>query len=334
MLLTWAPVSVWCIAVKKLYSPVWSVAIDDGETKKTFNALDLSFKVTKSADTTPNELEIELYNLNADSRGLIQKLCNIELSAGYQEVNGLIFKGVVEFVGHEKQGTEWVTKVTAKDGAVQWRNTFVNISFAKGTPIDQIIKKLFDKITEPPEIAAKFKAIDTALKGELELVPTKLYPQSPKVSQKPNKTPQPAPTPDKVKAARDRAAAAKQRKENIKLEKAKLVRGSALKKLDLFCKSYGLEAIWDDQTLHVVPIDSGLSGEAQLLSVQSGLIGSPEQIETGLKISSLLRADIKIARFILLESTYYSGVYQITRLEHNGNTRGNEWFTTIEAKPV
>ncbi len=318
--------------MKKLYNPVWQVTINDGQLIKKYDALDISFKITKSADTTPNELEIELYNLNGESRGFIQKLCNIELLAGYQELNGLIFKGVVEFVGHEKQGTEWVTKVTAKDGAIQWRNTFINISFAKGTTIDKVIKKLFDKITEPPAIASKFKAIDTALKGELELATTKLYPQAPKVSQKPNKTAQPAPGPDKVKAARDRAAAAKQRKENIKLEKARLVRGSAMKKLDLFCKSYGLEAIWDDQTLHVIPIDSGLNGDTQVLSAQSGLIGSPEQIETGLKIQSLLRCDLKIARVLILESVYYSGIYQIQRVEHAGNTRSEEWFTTVEVK--
>jgi len=88
--------------------PFWGhylkISASDGETIRSWEnisgqGIDATFKVTKTGDSTPNELELTIFNLNRDSREfLARRNVVIELVAGYKDSSGLIFRGNIELV--------------------------------------------------------------------------------------------------------------------------------------------------------------------------------------------------------------------------------------------
>lgn len=103
-----------------------------------------------------------------------------------------------------------------------------------------------------------------------------------------------------------------------------------------------------------------LPGTAVVLNAKSGLIGQPEQTEEGILITCLLNPNIVIGSVVqinnkainttsnapggvpfnqvsgiqLLASIAADGNYRAFVVEHNGDTRGNPWYTTITALSI
>jgi len=86
-----------------------------------------------------------------------------------------------------------------------------------------------------------------------------------------------------------------------------------------------------------------------IISQETGMIGSPELTEVGLKVKSLLLPQLKLGRRIEIKSisskinignlifrkvppTLGVGVYRIDKITHVGDTRENDWFSEIEAR--
>jgi hypothetical protein len=80
------------------------------------------------------------------------------------------------------------------------------------------------------------------------------------------------------------------------------------------------------------------------LSADSGLIGSPERIDTsgndsdtakikhGWKIKCLLRPQLLPARQIKIDSSFVKGIFIIDSVVHRGNTMDGDWTSEIEIK--
>jgi hypothetical protein len=98
-----------------------------------------------------------------------------------------------------------------------------------------------------------------------------------------------------------------------------------------------------------------------LITPATGLIGTPEQTQNGLKLRVLLNPAIKIGRVIQLQSTdinqlrysldYHAtgsnrilqqgtnklnadGVYYVMRADHTGDSRGTPWYTDLTCLAV
>ncbi len=98
-----------------------------------------------------------------------------------------------------------------------------------------------------------------------------------------------------------------------------------------------------------------------LITPSTGLIGVPEQTQTGLKVRVLLNPTIKIGRVIKLDSTDVNqlrygldkgsivsnivlqegatkqnadGLYYVMRAEHTGDSRGTPWYTDLTCLAV
>lgn len=73
------------------------------------------------------------------------------------------------------------------------------------------------------------------------------------------------------------------------------------------------------------------------LSPHSGLIGTPEQTEDGVKAKCLLNPLLNLNKLVHIDNEYIqqtadggqlsSGVYKIISVIHRGDTRGNDWYT-------
>lgn len=86
-----------------------------------------------------------------------------------------------------------------------------------------------------------------------------------------------------------------------------------------------------------------------IINQNSGMINSPERTDVGVTVKNLLIPELKLGRRIQIKSITETinvgnlffrkvpsikneGIYRIDKLIHIGDTRGNEWETTISGR--
>lgn len=106
--------------------------------------------------------------------------------------------------------------------------------------------------------------------------------------------------------------------------------------------------------LTLIPLTGYLPGTAVAINSSSGMIGTPEQTDNGIKVRCYLNPLIKIGQAVQINnadinqavlrsrfgfpkyrSQYYpatvanDGIYRVIVAEYQGDTRGNDWFTEL-----
>jgi hypothetical protein len=106
--------------------------------------LRVKFKIVKTLRKEPNHSTVEVYNLNATSRGQLQgKGARVWLEAGYGTTLAQAFVGDVRYIDHRKEGaSDWLTKMELGDGERAFVNGRVKASFRRGTTKADILKAL------------------------------------------------------------------------------------------------------------------------------------------------------------------------------------------------
>lgn len=111
------------------------------------------------------------------------------------------------------------------------------------------------------------------------------------------------------------------------------------------------DTTWSVQngTMQMVPIQGYRSGEAVVLTGESGLIGQPEQTNEGIKVRALInprfrvggrikldnasikefRTEIKVGAFNRAPRLDDDGLYRILAVDFLGDTRGNDWYADL-----
>jgi hypothetical protein len=106
--------------------------------------IDIDFRVTRSLKTKPNSMEIAIFNLNQENQQKLQQSKNLvaRLTAGYKDRVGQIFFGEVRDVDSRHEGADWVTVLESGDGERARARGRINKSFAPGTRLSKVLKKL------------------------------------------------------------------------------------------------------------------------------------------------------------------------------------------------
>lgn len=114
--------------------------------------------------------------------------------------------------------------------------------------------------------------------------------------------------------------------------------GKTVEQLSKMIKSKNMEWWVDQGQVMVVERDAIVptaSGKVQLLTHNTGLIGSPQVGESKtIKITSLLQPTYRLGTLLVLDSDSAKGNFRITKLTHQGDTHDQPWYTLIEAKAV
>jgi hypothetical protein len=118
---------------------------------------------------------------------------------------------------------------------------------------------------------------------------------------------------------------------DTKFGQGRQLTGPAGRELDALCRSRGLRWSIQDGVLQILPLAQALNLEAVVLSAETGLVGSPDKTERGVKMVSLLQGGINPGRLIKLESRNIKGLYIAEKVTHSGDSHGRDWYTTIEA---
>ena len=133
--------------------------------------LKIGFSVEKDISSTANTATISIWNMAPGHRNAVGKeFDEIELSAGYMPPSGLsgagffnfmgssfgmsggnvgiIFKGNVRDVKHERDGPDIVTRIECGDGDEALRRGVTSKSFPKGTKVEDVVNELYSKMSE------------------------------------------------------------------------------------------------------------------------------------------------------------------------------------------
>lgn len=114
--------------------------------------LRIEFKIEKTASETLNSSTVRIYNLNADSRNLVETPNNaIILKAGYEQDIGAItiFVGIVRRSLTIRDGCDWITELELDDGLLAYRDSKASTSFAPGTKASDVLRFVAGKFGLP-----------------------------------------------------------------------------------------------------------------------------------------------------------------------------------------
>lgn len=278
----------------------------DGGEGLDLSLLRIHFKVNQSDFETPNNAVIRVYNLaDTEAQKIRKEFTRVVLQAGYRDgAFGIIFQGTIKQVriGRESQVDTYID-IYASDSDEMYNFGMVNQSVAAGTSpnaqIDMIAKSMGG---ETGNIQ-----FDTGLQ------------------------------------------------ENIR---GKVLYGMGRVQLRNMART-GL-ASWSIQNgkVTMVPLTGYAKGEAVVINSQTGMIGLPQQTEAGVTVQCLINPKIVIGTQVHLDQGSVQraavslnltsvnqteaafppiatdGFYYVMVVEHEGDTRDNEYYSTLTCLTV
>ena len=116
--------------------------------------------------------------------------------------------------------------------------------------------------------------------------------------------------------------------------------GNAAREFDRLMRTTGFSWSIQNGSLQLLRDTTTATGQAILLTSDTGLIGSPEHNapdKTGnpplIKFKSLLQPRIRCGGIVQLQSVAVKGQFRCESIEHNGDTHGQEWYSSGEVRP-
>lgn len=267
-------------------------------------ALDLSevqFQFTVRATTiaTPKSLRLRIYNLKgATASRVTQEGSSVILSAGYQGNFGTIFNGQIfqSRIGREN-ATDTYLDISAADGDFAYNHGFLNRSVMSGSTVIGRLGQLAQ--------GAGIKIGTLALPA----IPGQLH-------------------------------------------RGRVYHGLLRDHMRPLCGTIGADWCLNNGQLDVVAQDGYKPGAIPSLTSATGMIGVPEQTPEGIAVKCLLNPFIQHnglvhldnasvqqyqfplglssqAKAALVPPLSADGKYKVLFVEHNGDTRGEEWYSDL-----
>jgi hypothetical protein len=279
-----------------LYMRRYRVIIGSGGSGIDVSELRVTFKIEKSMAETPNYSEISIFNLSpATENQIIKTGDRVILEAGYIGPQyGLIFDGEVVKAYRDKiEGTTYMLTLICQDGDQFLNDGFVNASYAKGQTPRDIANQITSTASTPIE---------------LDTVSENL--------------------------------------ENKALPRGKVCFGLSRDYLHQIARTEQASFYVNDGKVNIVKAMDLPRGRIVDLSPKhpkSGLVGAAERTDDGIKGRCLLHPLLNLNTFVNISNQYvreqkaargsqpkqmdYDGIYRILKLTHEGDTRGDNWYT-------
>jgi hypothetical protein len=276
-------------------------------TKTDGTALDVSnlrctFHIEKTYHSVANYSEIVIYNMSSQTEGtIISEYDRVIVNAGYAGTTandtpkqyGKIFDGNIIQCLRDKEDNNVDYKLTlwCGDGDNFLNSNFIKMTMNAGATHRQIVENIATVATVPTDIA--------------------------KI------------TPDLSTAA---------------LPRGKVFFGTPKKYLGEIAAGNNASFWIDNEAIHIEKL-TDTAGTAIVVSPTSGLIGTPQMTQEGITIKMLLNANVGLMSMIQLDNSNIrqmkqqigqipimldqDGQYQAYKIVHEGDTRGNNWYTEV-----
>ena len=270
-------------------------------------ALRVKFEITKSLQKEPNIAKFDIYNLSEQHVNALQdEYTDLIFNAGYPGSMGLLYAGNTQFVSYYHDKADTICEVICGDGDKQYRQSFVNQTFAKGTTDEQIVDYCL-------------KQLPGITKGTLQL---------------------------------NSSSSLRGRTFSTMTQEA----------LDEIALSNGCNWSIQDGVLHMIRADAMIGHDtAAVLTASTGMLEAAERTDKGISVQCLLNPKISVNSAIKLDNSAIrtklghqsrggkgkkgptlpglevaapvamnkDGIYKVFKVQHKGDTRGNDWVTEI-----
>ena len=279
----------------------FGIVIGEGSKLLDVSQLRCVFNVEASTLHAPTTAYLRVYNLSdATAMDALNLGTKLYISAGYRENFAQIFAGEITqaWKGREN-GTDTFVDITAADSDHLYNFGFVNLTVAAGTDVIGRIGQIAGAV------GLKFGTI-----------------QAP---------------PGAAKLARGRAYF-----------------GLARDHLTEEAASINAEWCIENGQLDVVNVGGYKPGDIPVITAATGMIGVPEQTELGISVRCLLNPFIKRNMRVQLDNKSIQqyaiqpnvsapvqaalvptiatdGIYKVLYVNHNGDTRGQDWYSDFVA---
>lgn len=132
--------------MSRAFRRAWSVTIGTTRIESGTNELALKFSVEKSLEREPNKATVQIANLRPDRRRQLEQLSSpqIELRAGYIDMEDVIFVGDARDIWSERDKTDVVTNIEAEDGGRSYRTATLERSFTPNVSVVTVLRACTD----------------------------------------------------------------------------------------------------------------------------------------------------------------------------------------------
>lgn len=124
----------------KLWKQVRLITI--GEIVFDYNELDVEFEVKCTDDNKSDLATIKLYNLSDTTLQKLKLNQDVSIDAGYRDIHGVIFNGVVESISTSRDENDFITTIEATPNNRAYANTIINRQFKAGIKASEVIKQI------------------------------------------------------------------------------------------------------------------------------------------------------------------------------------------------
>jgi hypothetical protein len=277
------------------------------------SALRFSFEIRRDDIQTLNRLHVRIFNVSDNTANRLQgeEFTRVVLQAGYaQGAYGVIFDGNITQTRRGRSSpTETVIEIDASSGDDWYTNAVVEQTFAGGS-------------TSMDHVQA---AIETMKPYGLSVGYLPAFEAKP-------------------------------------LPRGKLVFAMARDVLENAARNLGADWSIQDTQFQMVPQNSYIPGDALELSSSTGMIGMPTREQNGVTVKCLLNPKASVSGLVRIEEKSLSktvvkpgengagsparttgadpakprsdGLYKIVKVEHEGDTRGTAWYSTLTCVAV
>lgn len=269
--------------------------IIENKARITIEDCKIKFEIIKSAKPKENMAKIEIYNLAPETRRMIteeESICRI--LAGYSKNEGLIEigQGDISKIKHNRDKTEVVTEMYLAEGIRTTRTKPVSFGYGYNTNLK--LSTILQEITK--QTGKQFKIIDID--------------------------------------------------ENKVITTGYSDVGSLDYVMNNLAVNFNFSWSMQNGIIFIKGDKSSTKREVLLLSPETGLILHPESVKKVSKklekseitkmskksrsVQCLLQPKLQIHDVIRLQSQDINGLFEVQKITHNGDIRGNDWYSSLE----
>jgi hypothetical protein len=258
--------------------------------------LRIKFEITKDLFGFPNLGDIQIFNLKRDTvLAISEEFTFIELKIGYGGVLDTIFRGDIKNILSRRDGVDTITQIFAGDGERATREATISKTFVAGVSIKNLVKDVISSFGLP---FAKLDGLDTTRTNQNGFT----------------------------------------------------VSGSSKDVMDKLADDYGFYwSIQDGEIVTQARDNYDRDNDVISINRSTGMLGSPTITELGADVRTLMNSKLNPKRAIQITTpdaevnvgnlffrtnipTMGTGLFRVNKVVHAGDTRGNEWSSSITGR--
>lgn len=279
-----------------LYGRKYRVFVDIGGGKSfDVSQLRCTFEIIKTSQMEANQSIVQIYNLNPeDENKIIKQGQRIIIEAGYVGSQyGKIFVGnIIQTIRSKEDGVDYVLTLVSMDNDRYTAYGLINVALVSQQSARDAVSALASKAS-----------VTTELGYITEM--------------------------------------------NTKYPRGKVMFGMSRDYLSQIASSENSSYYSEDGKVNIVNIQQQPGNRIKSYGPRNGLIGTPAQNNQGITCTVLLDPSVKTNCFFHIDNTLIKGyqyqvgnavrqldnegLYRVIKLTHRGDTRGQDWYTEIEA---